>query len=113
DSMRVIDPALESVTRDRYAHKLYELRQRKGVTLAEARDQVRQTLHYACMMVNEGDVDGMVAGEEMHYPDTLRPALQTIGTARGVRKVAGLYMLVLEKELIFFADTTVNIEPDE
>ncbi len=113
DAMRVIDPALESAARERYAHKLYELRQRKGVTLAEARDHVRQTIHFACMMVKEGDVDGMVAGEEMHYPDTLRPALQTIGTARGVRKVAGLYMLVLEKELIFFADTTVNIEPDE
>jgi len=113
DDMIVIDPASESAIRERYAQKMYQLRQRKGVTLAEARDLVRQTLYFGCMMVSEEDVDGLVAGEDMYYPDTLRPALQTIGTAPGVRKAAGLYMLVLEKELIFFADTTVNIEPDE
>jgi malate dehydrogenase (oxaloacetate-decarboxylating)(NADP+) len=48
----------------------------------------------------------------MYYPDTLRPALQTIGTAAGVEHIAGLYMLVLEKDVLFFADTTVNIDPD-
>jgi malate dehydrogenase (oxaloacetate-decarboxylating)(NADP+) len=64
------------------------------------------------MMVQNGDVDGMVAGEDMYYPDTLRPALETIGTDEGVDHVAGLYMIVLEDELIFFADTTVNIDPD-
>jgi malate dehydrogenase (oxaloacetate-decarboxylating)(NADP+) len=53
-----------------------------------------------------------VAGEDMYYPDTLRPALETIGTAPGVRRVAGLYLMVFEKELFFFADTTVNIDPD-
>ena len=113
DDITLIDPARESANRERYAQKLYERRQRKGVTLAEARDLIRQTLYYACMMVTEGDVDGLVAGEEMYYPDTLRPALETIGTAPGVQKAAGLYMLVLEKELIFFADTTVNIDPDD
>ncbi len=113
DHIRLIDPALETDSRERYAQKMYRLRQRKGITLAEARERVRQTLYFGCMMVSEGDVDGLVAGEDAHYPDTLRPALQTIGTAPGVRKVAGLYMLVLEKELIFFADTTVNIEPDD
>jgi len=113
DGIRLVDPALESETRERYAQRMYEMRQRKGVTLAEARDLVRQDLHYACMMVAESDIDGMVAGEDMYYSDTLRPALQTIGTADGVRHVAGLYMIALEKELIFFADTTVNIDPDE
>ncbi|MEX2571519.1 MAG: NADP-dependent malic enzyme [Gemmatimonadota bacterium] len=113
DGMELIDPAEESETRESYAQQLYRHRQRKGVTLAEARDRVRQPIHYGCMMVRQGDVDGLVAGEDMYYPDTLRPALQTIGTAPGVNRVAGLYMLVLEKELIFFADTTVNIDPDE
>jgi malate dehydrogenase (oxaloacetate-decarboxylating)(NADP+) len=113
DGVRLIDPAGESETRERYAQMLYRIRQRKGVTLAEARDRVRRALYFGCMMVREGDVDGLVAGEDMYYPDTLRPALETVGTARGIRHVAGLYMLVLEKELIFFADTTVNIDPDE
>jgi malate dehydrogenase (oxaloacetate-decarboxylating)(NADP+) len=112
DDISIVDPAQEQEARERYAQKLYEVRQRKGVTLAEARDLVRQVLYYGCMMVREGDVDGLVAGEDMYYPDTLRPALRTIDTAPGVERVAGLYMLVLEKELIFFADTTVNIDPD-
>jgi malate dehydrogenase (oxaloacetate-decarboxylating)(NADP+) len=112
EGIRIVDPGQESEARERYADKMYRLRQRKGVTLAEARDRVRRPMYYGCMMVSEHDVDGLVAGEDMHYPDTLRPALQTIGTARAVRHVAGLYMLVLEKELIFFADTTVNIDPD-
>ena len=112
DGIELIDPGEESETREIYAQKMYERRQRKGVTLAEARDRVRQSIYYGCMMVEHGDADGLVAGEDMYYPDTLRPALQTIGTADGVEHVAGLYMMVLENELIFFADTTVNIEPD-
>jgi len=112
EGVRLVDPALEPSKRELYAQEIYRMRQRKGVTLAEARDRIRQPMIFGCMMVQSGDADGIVAGEEMYYPDTLRPALQTIGTVGGVRHVAGLYMLVLEKEVIFFADTTVNIEPD-
>jgi malate dehydrogenase (oxaloacetate-decarboxylating)(NADP+) len=64
------------------------------------------------MVVLEGEADGLVAGEDMYYPDTIRPALETIGTAPGVRRVAGLYMMVTEQDVTFFADTTVNIDPD-
>ncbi len=63
-------------------------------------------------VVSREMVDALVAGEEMYYPDTLRPALQIIGTSPDVEHVAGLYMMVLEKDLLFFADTTVNIDPD-
>jgi malate dehydrogenase (oxaloacetate-decarboxylating)(NADP+) len=108
----VIDPGKENELLEKYAQDLYLIRQRKGVTLAEARDRVRRPLYFGCMMVHNGDVDGLVAGEDMYYPDTLRPALETIGTDEGVEHVAGLYMIVLENELIFFADTTVNIDPD-
>jgi malate dehydrogenase (oxaloacetate-decarboxylating)(NADP+) len=112
EGMRLVDPNQEHASLEIYAQEMYTLRQRKGVTLAEARERVRQSMHFGCMMLSRGDVDGLVAGEEMYYPDTLRPALQTIGTAAGIDHVAGLYMLVLEKDLIFFADTTVNIDPD-
>jgi malate dehydrogenase (oxaloacetate-decarboxylating)(NADP+) len=112
DGIEVIDPSEESEARERYAEEMYRLRQRKGITLAEARERVRRPLYFGCMMVRKGDVDGLVAGEDMYYPDALRPALQTIGASNSVNRIAGLYMLVLEKELIFFADTTVNIDPD-
>jgi malate dehydrogenase (oxaloacetate-decarboxylating)(NADP+) len=97
---------------ERYSRELYRRRHRKGITEAEARERVRQPVTYGCMMVNEGDADGLVAGEEMYYPDTIRPALETIGTSPDVTHVAGLFMMVLENDLLFFADTTVNIDPD-
>jgi malate dehydrogenase (oxaloacetate-decarboxylating)(NADP+) len=102
------DPA----RRERYAQRLYATRQRKGVTLAEAREIMRQSIYFGCMMVLEGDADGIIAGQEVSYPETIRPALEVIGTAPHVTHVAGLYMMILQHELMFFADTTVNIAPD-
>jgi malate dehydrogenase (oxaloacetate-decarboxylating)(NADP+) len=62
-------------------------------------------------MVKMGDADGMIAGVNYHYPDTIRPALQTIPLKEELDVVAGLYMMVFKNDVFFFADTTVNIEP--
>jgi malate dehydrogenase (oxaloacetate-decarboxylating)(NADP+) len=97
---------------ERYATKLFEKRQRKGLTMSEARARMRQPVYFGCMMVEEDDADGLVAGENTNYPETIRPALEVIGTAPDSRHVAGLYMMVLQHDIMFFADTTVNIEPD-
>jgi malate dehydrogenase (oxaloacetate-decarboxylating)(NADP+) len=110
--IEVLDLHEDDERLERYAQELYQRRQRKGVTEAEARERVRQPVSFACMMVRGGDADGMVAGEDMYYPDTIRPALEIIGTGAEVDHVAGLYMMVLENQLLFFADTTVNIDPD-
>jgi malate dehydrogenase (oxaloacetate-decarboxylating)(NADP+) len=110
----VVDPGEEDEKRERYAQALYQRRLRKGLTLAEARGQMSRALRFAGMMVREGDADAMVAGIESNYPETIRPALQVVGRADGVRRVAGLYMIALpDRKLLFFADTTVNIDPDE
>ena len=98
--------------KERYAQRLYRSRQRKGLTLGEARELIRQPIYFGCMMVLEGDADGLIAGQEVSYPDTIRPALEVVGTADNVTHVAGLYMMVLQHDLVFFADTTVNIRPD-
>jgi len=58
-----------------------------------------------------GDADGFIAGVSQHYPDTIRPALQIIRTRPGVERVSGLYLMATQKNVYFFADTTVNIEP--
>jgi malate dehydrogenase (oxaloacetate-decarboxylating)(NADP+) len=64
-------------------------------------------------MVEEGQADALVAGVEANYPEIIRPVLEVIGVARGVKRVAGLELLAFaNRELMFFADTTVNIEPD-
>jgi malate dehydrogenase (oxaloacetate-decarboxylating)(NADP+) len=62
-------------------------------------------------MVACGDADALLSGVGMHYPETIRPALQVIGAHPKAEIVSGLYMLVFEKHVIFCGDTTVNIDP--
>ncbi len=96
---------------DRYVEELYKLRNRRGVTRSEAQELMNNHNVFGSMMVNVGDADAMVAGLTQHYPDTIRPALQVIRIKSGVKKVAGVYMMIFKDDVKFFADTTVNIEP--
>ena len=103
----------EDATRERYAEELYRRRARKGLTLNEARQDMLKPLTYALQRVKLGDADALLAGIESNYPEVIRPALQVIGVGEGAKRVAGLYMLAFpNRELLFFADTTVNIDPD-
>jgi malate dehydrogenase (oxaloacetate-decarboxylating)(NADP+) len=63
------------------------------------------------MMVERGRADALVSGVNLHYPETIRPALEVIGAHPKSALVSGLYMLVFEKHVVFCGDTTVNIEP--
>jgi malate dehydrogenase (oxaloacetate-decarboxylating)(NADP+) len=112
EGLEIYDFMADEETMARYAAEYHDGRQRRGVTGAEARRRMRNSVYVAAMMVREGRADGLVAGQDMHYPETIRPCLEILGTAEGVRHVAGLYMMVLENRLLFFADTTVNIDPD-
>jgi len=94
-----------------YVEEFFRLRHRKGVTRSEAGDLVVNHNYFGAMMVHMGDADGFLAGVAQHYPDTIRPALQVIGMRPDVHRVSGLYVLATKKEVYFFADTTVNIEP--
>ena len=106
----IIEPA-RSPRLEAYVEEFYRLRARRGVTLSEAREQMLNYNYYGAMMVHMGDADGFIAGVSQHYPDTIRPALQTIKTRPNVHRVCGVYVIVTKKETYFFADTTVNIEP--
>jgi malate dehydrogenase (oxaloacetate-decarboxylating)(NADP+) len=110
--VEIVEHWTDANRRENYAEKLYRLRQRKGVTLETARETIRNATYFGCMMVREGDADGLIAGQEVAYPETIRPALEVVGTMGAGKPVAGLYMMILENEVIFFADTTVNIDPD-
>jgi len=96
---------------EEYVHRYWEMRQRKGVTLREARKLVRQGNVFGPLMVAMGDADAFVAGLTYHYPEVLRPALQVLRMRPGVTKVAGLYLMVFDDKVYFFTDPTVNIEP--
>jgi malate dehydrogenase (oxaloacetate-decarboxylating)(NADP+) len=107
---RVIYPA-SSDLHEAYSQSFYARRQRKGVTLSRARSYLRRRSYFGPMMVEEGDADAFVSGLNHNYPDIIRPALQIIGTAENVSRVAGMYIMIIRDRVYFFADPTVNIDP--
>jgi malate dehydrogenase (oxaloacetate-decarboxylating)(NADP+) len=107
----IVDPRVSPRT-EAFAERFFQLRGRKGVTINEARDLVRQPSYFAAMLVEAGEADAFIGGLTTHYPDTLRPCLQVIGVREGVQRVVGMYMMAIKKHVVFFADATVNIEPD-
>lgn len=92
--------------------KFFQMRARKGITLAEAQRYLSRPEFFAAMMLREGMVEAVICGEDRHYPEAIRPALQTIPLEEGLKHASGLYMLMMKNRIIFCADTTVNIEPD-
>jgi len=113
DGVEIIYGAEMEAKRHEYADTLFRRRARRGLTLAEAQWNLYKPIYFASGMVEAGEADAMIAGIEANYGEILRPILQVVGRAEGVSKVAGLYMLAFpNRELLFFADTTVNIEPD-
>ncbi len=108
--IRLEDPAT-SPLRDKYAAYLWKRRQRKGLSLGEAHHQLYNSNYFGMCMVACGDADALLAGVNMHYPETIRPALEVIGAHPKAGLVSGMYMLVFEKQVVFCADTTVNINP--
>ncbi|OGU28530.1 MAG: phosphate acetyltransferase [Ignavibacteria bacterium GWA2_35_9] len=95
-----------------YALEFHKLRQRKGMTLNKAKSLMKETIYYGCMMVKSGAADALISGLTTHYPATIRPALECIGVKEGLKVVSGLYIVVTKKEVYFFADTTVNVNPN-
>ena len=100
-----------SEKRDKYADYLWKRRQRKGLSHGEAHQLLFNGNYFGSVMVACGDADALLSGVGMHYPETIRPALQVIGPHPKAEIVSGLYMLVFEKHVIFCGDTTVNIDP--
>jgi len=95
-----------------YAAALYEGRQRKGITLREASALLSQPNYFGAMMVQAGDADAFVAGLTYHYPDVIRPALEVIGSAPDVARVAGLYVMITDDgRAVVLTDPTVNFDP--
>ena len=107
----IVDPETDDY--EEYVDRLYELRQRKGVTRSEAEDMIRDSNYFASVMVESGDADAMLSGLTHHYPSALRPPLQIVGTAEDAEYAAGVYMLTFKNRVIFIADATVNQNPDE
>lgn len=113
--VEILDPRSESTIekREQYGELFFEKRKRRGYNLYEARKIMRERPYFGCMMVDRGEADALISGLTRQYPDTLRPALEIIGTHETAKRVAGMYMMLTKKGPLFFADTTINFNPTE
>jgi malate dehydrogenase (oxaloacetate-decarboxylating)(NADP+) len=93
-----------------YGERLYQLRQRNGMSAEGAAHLVRDEAYFGAMMVKEGHADGMVLGLTTPYAEAIRAPLQVIGTRPG-RRAAGVYILVSKNDFSFLADCTVHMNP--
>ena len=109
----IIDPRSDEMEskREFYGEIFFKKRQRRGINQYESIKIMKDRNHYGCMMVETGDADAMLSGLTKNYAEAIRPALQIIGTEEGVKKIAGMYLLLTNKGPLFLADTTVNFNP--
>ena len=111
EGVEIINPIEEKIISAQYAEYLYKKRQRRGVTLFEAKKLMRDRNYYGASMVQFGQADALISGLTKDYGTTIKPALQVIGIEEGVNRVAGMYMMLTKKGPVFFGDTTVNENP--
>lgn len=113
EEMPIINPKDDELEdmRKEFGDIFFEKRKRKGVNRYEAYKAMKERNHFGCMMVETGEADCMISGLSRNYPDTIRPAIQIIGTEEGVKKIAGMYLLFTKRGPLFLADTTVNFNP--
>ncbi len=111
EGVLIINPLEDLNTCNKYAEFLYKKRQRRGVTLFEAKKLMRDRNYYGAAMVQFGEADALISGLTKEYGSTIKPALQVIGIEEGVNRVAGMYMMLTKNGPVFFGDTTVNENP--
>ncbi|TSA23480.1 MAG: NADP-dependent malic enzyme [Bacteroidetes bacterium] len=110
----IIDPRSreEEERRERFAKIIWQKRQRKGITRDEAYELTFDRNYFGIMMVETGEADAMVSGITSEYGAVMGPALKLIGPKPNLKRVSGMYIVVNKKGPFFFADTTVNLDPD-
>ena len=113
----IIDPSTSEKTEE-YAQLLFQLRQKKGITIEKARQQVLDPLYFGCLVIQSGDADGQISGALSTTGDTLRPALQIIKCAPGISCVSGAMLLITEASqygeegVLVIGDVAVTPMPD-
>jgi len=113
EGMQVIDAKSDDMEEKRqaYAEAFFQKRQRRGVNYYEAFKKMKDRNYFGCMMVHAGEADAMISGLTRNYAETIRPAIQIMGTEPGVQKIAGMYIMLTKRGPLFLADTTVNFNP--
>ncbi|MEY4329265.1 MAG: hypothetical protein RL609_13 [Bacteroidota bacterium] len=113
EGVEIFDPRIETndCNRERFGQIYFERKQRRGITYTDAVRSMRERNYFGAMMVETGMADAMISGMTRNYSKVIRPGLQVIGPAQGVKKVCGMYIVQTLKGPLFIADTTVNEDP--
>lgn len=109
----IIDPKdrEEDARREQYAQAYWKVRKRRGMTLYDAQKWMRERNYFAAMMINEGDADALVTGYSRSYPSVVKPIIQLIEKAHGVKKIATTNLMMTKRGPMFFSDTAINPNP--
>ncbi len=107
----IVDPE-SSPACQKYAEVFFRRRERKGATIKDSKALMKKPNYYGSMMVELGEADAMISGLTSSYPNTIRPALECVGIKEGFKVVSGLYIVFAKQDVYFFADTTVNVNPN-
>jgi malate dehydrogenase (oxaloacetate-decarboxylating)(NADP+) len=107
----IVDPEV-SDKRTEFAQEFFSKRHRKGATLKDSMELMKKPNYFGSMMVETGEANALISGLTTSYPITIRPALQCVGIKEGLNIVSGLYIVFSKQDVFFFADTTVNVNPN-
>ncbi|MDR0849337.1 MAG: phosphate acetyltransferase [Propionibacteriaceae bacterium] len=94
-----------------FAEEYAKLRAKKGVTVEQARETLKDLSYFGTMMIHFGLADGMVSGAVHTTANTIRPALEFIKTKPGAAIVSGYFLMCLSDRVYVFADCAVNTNP--
>ncbi|WP_413737798.1 phosphate acetyltransferase [Sodalis sp. RH21] len=106
--IEIIDP---EVARERYVARLVELRKSKGMTEVVAREQLEDNVVLGTLMLEQGEVDGLVSGAVHTTANTIRPPLQLIKTAPGSSLVSSVFFMLLPEQVLVYGDCAINPDP--
>jgi phosphate acetyltransferase len=107
--LQIIDPAS---VRSRYVAPMVELRKHKGLTEPMAEAQLEDNVVLGTMMLALGEVDGLVSGAIHTTANTVRPALQLIKTAPGVKLVSSVFFMLMPEQVLVYGDCAINPNPN-
>ena len=111
EDVEILDPRVEEELSLHFAECYWKKRQRRGVTLYEAKKLMQHREYFGSMMVDLGEADVLISGLTVKYSMGVRPILEIIGPAPGVKTISGLYTLLTKRGPMFLADTTINVDP--
>jgi phosphate acetyltransferase len=111
DQINIHDFTESSIQNDYYAHKLYELRKNKGLTLLQAKKKLNSIHYYGAMMLHQDHAHGLISGATTSTAETVKPAFEIIKTKDQFHKVSGFFFMLLEEQTLLFADCAINADP--